>query len=59
MNDKGIAVIQKQNIMKIIIWWQESYKILTRIWKCEQWNEMFAQWLFFKLMIDEFWVILS
>ena len=30
--DKCIAIIQKQIDMKII-WWQESYKTSTRIWK--------------------------
>ena len=29
MNGKYIAIIQKQ----IIIWWRESYKTSTRIWK--------------------------
>ena len=33
MKDKCIAIIQKQIIMKIKIWWRESYKTLTRIWK--------------------------
>ena len=33
MKDKCIAVIQKQIIMKIIIWWQDSYNNSTRIWK--------------------------
>ena len=33
MKGKYIAIIQKQIIMKIIIWWQGSYKTSTRIWK--------------------------
>ena len=37
MKDKCIAIIQKQIIMKIKIWWRESYKTLTRIWK-NSWN---------------------
>ena len=33
MKDECIAIIQKQIIMKIIIWCWESYKTLTQIWK--------------------------
>ena len=33
MKDKCITIIEKQIIMKIINWWQESYKTLTQIWK--------------------------
>ena len=33
MKDKCIAIIQKQIIIKIIIWWRESYKTLMQIWK--------------------------
>ena len=33
IKDDCIAIIQKQIIMKIIIWWQESYKTSKRIWK--------------------------
>ena len=33
MEDKCIAIIQKQINMKILIWWQGSYKTLTQIWK--------------------------
>ena len=37
MKDKCIVINQKQIIMKIVIWWQESYKTLMWIWKdsCE------------------------
>ena len=37
MKGKCIVINQKQIIMKIIIWWQESYKTLMWIWKdsCE------------------------
>ena len=31
MKDKSIAIIQKQIIIKIIIWWRESYKTLMQI----------------------------
>ena len=37
MKDKCIAIVQKQIIMKVFIWWRESYKTLTRIWK-DSWN---------------------
>ena len=37
MKDKCIAIIQKQVIMKTIIWSLESYKTLTQIWK-DSWN---------------------
>ena len=33
MRGKFIAIVRKQIIMKIIIWWQESHKTLTLIWK--------------------------
>ena len=33
MKEKCIAITQKQIIMKIIMWWWESYKTSTRIWK--------------------------
>ena len=32
MKDKCIAIIQKQIILKITIWWREFYKISMRIW---------------------------
>ena len=38
MKDKCIAIIQKQIIMKIIIWWQEFHKTVMRIWKRLSWN---------------------
>ena len=37
MKNKYIAIIQKQILMKIIIWWRASYKTLTRIWNLS-WN---------------------
>ena len=33
MKYKCITIIQKQIIMKIIIWWQENYQTSMRIWK--------------------------
>ena len=33
MRDNGIAIIQKQNIAKMIIWRRDSYKTSTQIWK--------------------------
>ena len=33
MKDKCIAIIQKQMIVKIIIWWRESWRTSMQVWK--------------------------